>query len=108
MTWPQACNKILKDTLDANVFLIRHSNLRNEEWSFLIEEDDKHLAKNSIAKLVGNLKSAFRKAIVAERTPTWKKNQNRAPKGQRNRKRRTRGNFCEIVKEELLRVLKSM
>ena len=107
----QVCNKSLKEILqDTNIDIIRHSNLRNREWSFHIENDDKHFAANSISRLAGNLKWAFRKAIGVAQTPSWK---NKNSDGQRNKPRgnthRTSNNFRDLeMRKELLRLLRSM
>ena len=74
------CNEILPNLVDSAVTLIHHSNLRNEEWSFHVENDDKHLAAESIARFAGNLKTAFRKAIGVSRSPAWKGNRRGGPR----------------------------
>ena len=60
-----SCNNKLHEILDTaeNITLARHSNLRNEEWSH--HRDDRHISESSTARLAGNLKAAFRKAIGA-------------------------------------------
>ena len=60
-----ACNNELHETLGKaeNITLANHSNLRNDEWTHHKEKDDKHINETSAARLAGNLKSAFRRAI---------------------------------------------
>ena len=60
-----ACNAELHETLGKaeNVTLVNHSNLRNDEWTHHKKKDDKHINETSAARLAGNLKSAFRRAI---------------------------------------------
>ena len=60
-----ACNDILGQVLGQaeNITLVRHTNLRNKEWTHHKKSDDKHFTKTSISRLAGNLKHAFRKAI---------------------------------------------
>ena len=59
------CNTTLHTALDKelDVTIAKHSNLRNERWSFHIKGDDKHFAQISIARLAKNLKIAFRTAL---------------------------------------------
>ena len=61
----QRCNTALHTALDKelDVTIAKHSNLRNERWSFHIKGDDKHFAQISIARLAKNLKIAFRTAL---------------------------------------------
>ena len=61
----QICNTALHAALDGleNVTIAKHSNLRNERWSFHVKKDDRHFDKVSIGRLAKNLKVAFRKAI---------------------------------------------
>ena len=61
----QTCNTALHTALDGldNVTIAKHSNLRNEHWSFHVKKDDRHFDKVSIGRLAKNLKIAFRKAI---------------------------------------------
>ena len=61
----QKCNTALHTALDTedNVTIAKHSNLRNDRWSFHIKGDDKHFAQISIARLAKNLKIAFRSAL---------------------------------------------
>lgn len=109
------CNEILPNLLDSGVTLIRHSNLRNDEWSFHVENDDKHLAAESIARFAGNLKTAFRKAIGISGVPTWKKT-NRG--GQRSKYENSRnrnggpGNggkeLRDMIRREVMRACQEM
>ena len=61
----QTCNKELREILKVaeNITLVKHDNLRNEEWTH--HRDERHITESSTARLAGNLKSAFRKAIGA-------------------------------------------
>ena len=60
-----AALKTMKD-----VTIARHSNLRNDRWSFHV--DDKHFAQISIARFAKNLKIAFFRAIGQKRLPEQK------------------------------------
>ena len=59
------CNTALHAALDnqTNITIARHTNLRDETWTFHMKNDDKHLTELSIAKFAKNLKVAFRKAL---------------------------------------------
>ena len=58
------CNEELNILNNAeNITIAKHSNLRDKEWSFHKPNDDKHFTRSAIARLAGNLKSAFRKAL---------------------------------------------
>ena len=59
------CNKHLAELLanNSNIILARHSNLRDDEWTFHKPNDDKHLKEDSIARFASNLKIAFRVEI---------------------------------------------
>ena len=62
------CNEELKVLQNTdNITLARHSNLRDSEWSYHKKKDDKHFTEEAIARLAGNLKDAFRRAIGAKR-----------------------------------------
>ena len=68
-----ACNKEMKILQHAeNITVARHSNLRDEQWSFHKPKDDKHFTQFAMARLAGNLKAAFRQAlnIRPRRPPT--------------------------------------
>ena len=70
-----ALHAALKKTED--VTIARHSNLRNDRWSF--HDDDKHFTQISIARFAKNLKIAFFRAIGKKRLPeqkTMKKSNN--------------------------------
>ena len=59
------CNAALHELLSKvdNVTLARHSNLRNEKWSFHKRNDDKHFSRVSISLFAANIKAAFRKSL---------------------------------------------
>ena len=100
------CNKELKEILkdEQEVTIVRHSNLRNNEWSFHIEGDDKHFTAPAIARLAGNLKAAFRKALGIERNAPWKNSKdNNGGKGRANNS----GNIRNIIRNELSKALRS-
>ena len=60
----QACNAELDVLKDAeNITIAKHNNLRDDKWSFHKPNDDKHFTNFAVARLAGNLKSAFRKAM---------------------------------------------
>ena len=98
------CNKELKDLIKSYpyVTLARHSNLRNNDWSFHKKNDDKHLAEDSIARLAGNLKSAFRRAIGMDaHRDNRKKNNTSHSRGGNSRT----SNIADIIRNELKRFL---
>ena len=101
-----SCNKELYETLDTaeNITIARHSNLRDSEWSFHKENDDKHITKMAIPKLAGNLKAAFRKAIGADRRMPSNRYEHY---GGRNRRDNGGKNISKhFLVKELLRILK--
>ena len=106
----QICNTALHAALDnvPNVTIAKHSNLRNDRWSFHVEKDDRHFDKSSIGRLAKNLKVAFRKAIGL---PVFE-NRNSAGGGRNSVKSKSRnglgkGNNVETFKEKLMSFLKS-
>ena len=74
------------------------------EWSFHVNNDEKYLAADSIARFAGNLKTAFRKAIGVTRDSTWK---NSSRGGQKrnpmNFKHRDGGNRQNVDRSNELR-----
>ena len=99
-----ACNTELNNTLKIaeNITLVRHSNLRNGEWSHHKKNDDKHFTEGSTARLAGNLKNAFRRAIGAK---------TKSPRKQDNRRKDRGGNGAgksikELLRQELFRLFK--
>ena len=62
------CNKMLNSFVDTkeNIFIARHSNLRDETFSMF--RDIKHIQKTKIAKFASNLKIALRKAYGVKST----------------------------------------
>ena len=65
------CNAALHAALNGTegVTIAKHSNLRNDRWSFHIKGDDKHFSEISIARLASNLKNTFREAIGHRSSP---------------------------------------
>ena len=98
------CNKHLYNFTSGNnsITLARHSNLRNNEWSFHKKGDDKHLEERSIARFASNLKIAFRKAIGirSQRTDQQKDSRN-----DRVRSHDQPINIKNLLKKELLKLL---
>ena len=45
-----------------NIKIAKHSNLRNDRWSFHVMNDDRHFDQLSIGRLAKNMKIVFRKA----------------------------------------------
>ena len=103
------CNDALHAALDKaeNVTIAKHSNLRNERWSFHVEKDDRHFDQGSIGRLAKNLKNAFRKAIGL---PVFEK-RNGAGGGKNTARRQPQnghgGNNVETFKQKLMSFLKT-
>jgi hypothetical protein len=101
----KTCNSVLHAALDnkSNVTIAKHSNLRNERWSFHVKDDDKHLTEVSIARFAKNLKVAFRTAfgmpLYEKRSVgNYNKNMDKQQKGFGN---------VETFKRKLLKFLNS-
>ena len=100
-----ACNeelRILQGT--DNITLAKHSNLRDKQWSFHKPKDDKHFTKPAIARLAGNLKSAFRKAMNIR--PRRSSNNDRYNKGNvRNSNAGKSKNDKQLLLKKLIQLL---
>ena len=102
------CNQLLPSAVHSDIVIIRHSNLRNDEWSFHDAGDDKHLAEDSIARFAGNLKAGFRRAIGASQTPPWKTGGGSQVKKGRGGQGHQGNKILNIIRRELSRALKDL
>ena len=107
------CNRQLQRSFHdvAFVTIARHSNLRNDKWTF--HRDDKHLTQVSISMFASNLKNALRRCLGIQSKRNMKGGDSRNdPKRKKidrvNRKipSKTQGKDLNSFKEDLIRFLK--
>ena len=105
-----SCNKELRNTIRniPDITIARHSNLRDDKWSCYPKNDNKHISLESIAKLAGNLKAAFRAAIGVAQKRNWTRNRTNNSRYNKNnvrgqREQNGRRNIADLIRQELLR-----
>ena len=105
------CNRELRNAVRgiSDITIARHSNLRDNEWSCYSKSDNKHIRQESIAKMAGNLKAAFRAAIGVAQKRNWTNNRTDNSRYRKNngsngqRERYGHRNFADLIRQELLR-----